>query len=277
MLEKQRIIEQFSDKIIEEENSRFFAQGLYLKRFGEEKKIQKRLESLRIVIIGAGALGSNLCVKFSAMGCKNIVCIDADKVEVSNLTRQIYYTDLQARKECYKVDALAKFIFNFYPESNFLGIKEFVSSDNLGTIIEGEIDLIVNTADSPQGKIDQWVSHFAVEFNIPLITSHYQNVGPLYIPKSHSACWFCLEKQLDKETEGVFSKVISLSNNAPNTRSASFVTGELMNEKIIIDVFTSLFISEEIDNMINKYYTFSSDNYIIKEHSINKNVNCTCN
>ena len=69
--------------------------------FGEEKF--KKIQSVRIGIVGAGGLGSNCAHNLVRVGFKKFVIVDFDVVEESNLGRQFYFFDQVAMK---KVHAL---------------------------------------------------------------------------------------------------------------------------------------------------------------------------
>lgn len=66
---------------------------------------QRRLEAARVVLIGAGGLGSPAAYYLAAAGVGNLVLVDDDRVERSNLQRQILHTE--ARIGVPKVDSAA--------------------------------------------------------------------------------------------------------------------------------------------------------------------------
>lgn len=271
------VIEISNQSKIDFGKDRFSTQKLYLSQYSQDvEALQDKLENLRIAVIGAGSLGSSLCVKLSAMGIKKIYCVDEDIVELDNLTRQIYYTPQQVDEECEKVVALDKFIKNFYPESEFIGIRKYVTSSELGASIPNHLDLIINTADSPQGKIDRWVNEFSVKNKIPAIYSHHKSVGPLYLPKDDVGCFLCFERYLDNISGNIFSKIVNVSNNQPNSKSPSFVTGELLNEHFILKIIVNLFIKENTKSMENMVTTFYNDSLDLERIVFKKESDCFC-
>ena len=60
---------------------------------------QKKLLKSSVLIVGAGGLGSPVAIYLSALGIGKIGIIDNDKVEISNLTRQIIFTSNDINKK----------------------------------------------------------------------------------------------------------------------------------------------------------------------------------
>ena len=64
--------------------------------FGEEG--QERLKNSRVLIAGAGGLGAPASLYLAAAGVGTIRIVDSDAVQVSNLNRQLLYTDADTGK-----------------------------------------------------------------------------------------------------------------------------------------------------------------------------------
>ena len=60
---------------------------------------QKKLLKSRVLIVGAGGLGSPISIYLTALGIGKIGIIDNDKVEISNLARQIIFTSHDINKK----------------------------------------------------------------------------------------------------------------------------------------------------------------------------------
>ena len=60
---------------------------------------QKKLGKSSVLIVGAGGLGSPVAIYLAALGIGKIGIIDYDKVEISNLARQIIFTNKDIKKK----------------------------------------------------------------------------------------------------------------------------------------------------------------------------------
>jgi len=60
---------------------------------------QKKLLKSSVLIVGAGGLGSPVAIYLAALGIGKIGIVDYDKVEISNLARQIIFTNNDINKK----------------------------------------------------------------------------------------------------------------------------------------------------------------------------------
>lgn len=121
----------------------------------------KPLEEARIVICGAGALGSNLAFNLLKQGLKDLVVVDHDRVEDHNIGTQMYGPpdagDL-------KVDALERIVYQASGES-IQGLRLKLESKNIKKI--GKPHLIVDGLDNSAGR--QVIYDYARSENLPCI------------------------------------------------------------------------------------------------------------
>ncbi|MCA9073270.1 MAG: ThiF family adenylyltransferase, partial [Planctomycetaceae bacterium] len=72
------------------------------------------IRSLRALVVGAGALGNEVTKNLAMMGVKEIVIVDHDRVEVSNLTRSVFFREEDKGRA--KVDVLAQRLRDLNPD-----------------------------------------------------------------------------------------------------------------------------------------------------------------
>ena len=155
--------------------------------FGEEG--QKKLKSTRVLIAGAGGLGSAIAFYMAAAGFGRILIVDCDVVELSNLNRQILHSeaDLGRAKALSAYDALR----GINPEIEVEAVVERISEENIDDLLQG-CDLIMDGMDSfPMRYL---LNRAALESGRPLFhgaISGYQGQATTIIP-GRTACLSCL-------------------------------------------------------------------------------------
>lgn len=106
---------------------------------------QKKLLAAKVLIIGAGGLGAPAAMYLAAAGVGTIGIADCDKVELSNLQRQIIHTTDDVGKT--KVQSAAEAINALNPDVRVKTYHAYVSSKNIAAMIE-EYDFIIDGADN---------------------------------------------------------------------------------------------------------------------------------
>ena len=128
----------FSNKQIER-----YSRQIILKKVGVAG--QKKLLSSRVLIIGAGGLGSPVAIYLAASGIGTIGVVDDDKVEVSNIHRQILFTskDIKKNKSVLAASKLKK----INPDLNILYFKKRINKKNIDDIAK-YFDVIADGSDN---------------------------------------------------------------------------------------------------------------------------------
>lgn len=106
-------------------------------------------DKFKVGILGAGGLGSNICVMLARSGIKNIHIVDYDKVEISNLNRQHYMLE---HVGSLKVEALKKQILKINPNINIFAQNIKVDSNNITEIFKDD-DIICEALDDADLKM----------------------------------------------------------------------------------------------------------------------------
>ena len=128
---------------IDEDFSERYSRHLRLPDVGLEG--QKKLEASRVLLVGAGGLGSPAAYYLAAAGVGTLRIADDDVVDRSNLQRQILHTD--ARIGMPKVDSAALALSALNPRATIEAVRERITSDNVERLLE-DIDVVVDGADN---------------------------------------------------------------------------------------------------------------------------------
>ena len=116
-----------------------------------------------IAVFGLGGVGGTALEALARTGFKNFILIDFDKVDPSNLNRQILYTTKDIGRN--KVEAAKERIFSINADAN---IKTF-NGKAQDFDFNQKIDYIVDAIDDVEGKL--FIINKAQELNIPSIMS----------------------------------------------------------------------------------------------------------
>ena len=106
---------------------------------------QRKLLESRVLIVGAGGLGSPAAVYLALAGVGTLGIVDYDVVDLSNLQRQIlHHTNDVGRR---KVVSAMETIKEYNPDTNVVLHEEWLTSENALTLIP-QYDLVVSGADN---------------------------------------------------------------------------------------------------------------------------------
>ena len=109
------------------------------------------IKNKTILIIGLGGVGSYACESLIRSGISNIIIVDNDKIDITNLNRQLM-TNMNNIGE-YKVDVWYDRIKSINPNCNIIKIKEFIDKTNIDILFNNNIDYVIDACDSIDTKI----------------------------------------------------------------------------------------------------------------------------
>ena len=171
-----------------------YSRHLRLPEVGEAG--QRKLESARVVVLGAGGLGSPAAFYLAAAGVGTLVIADDDMVERSNLQRQILHTD--DRIGMSKLDSAAHALHGLNPRVRLEGLRERVTSSNVDALLEGA-DVVLDGADNFQARY--LLNDACVKLGIPLVygaVQRFQGQVSVFDAGRHrgkAPCYRCLFPQ----------------------------------------------------------------------------------
>ena len=88
----------------------------------------KKLENAKVAVFGLGGVGSFVCEGLARSGVGNFVLIDFDKIDKSNINRQLIATENTIGK--YKTDLMKERILEINPDANVEIHREFYMADD---------------------------------------------------------------------------------------------------------------------------------------------------
>lgn len=123
-----------------------------------------KLQEARLAVIGCGALGSLCAMYLAASGVGNINIADFDTVDLSNLQRQLFFTEADLGKP--KVLVLRDRMLALNSGVSVNVTQEMVRPANAGDFLAG-CDVVVDGSDNPATKL--MTDRLAAEYGIPCV------------------------------------------------------------------------------------------------------------
>jgi molybdopterin/thiamine biosynthesis adenylyltransferase/rhodanese-related sulfurtransferase len=179
------------DRALEPERRRRYSRHLLIPEVGEEGQL-KLLDS-RVLLIGAGGLGSPASLYLAAAGVGKLGIVDADVVDETNLQRQIVHSTARLGEP--KVRSAAETIEALNPDVQVVQFEERLTSENADRIIGAGWDVIVDGADNFPTRY--LVNDASVWHDVPVVHgSIYRFEGQVTVFKPHEGpCYRCLFPQ----------------------------------------------------------------------------------
>jgi molybdopterin/thiamine biosynthesis adenylyltransferase len=149
---------------------------------------QRKLLNAKVLLIGAGGLGSPTGMYLGAAGVGTLGIVDFDTVDVSNLHRQLLHGHKDVGRP--KVESAADTLRDINPDVNVVAFNEPISSENAMRIVE-QFDIVVNGSDNfPTRYLVNDAAYFARK---PLVDgSIFRFEGQAIVYQPGKGCYRCL-------------------------------------------------------------------------------------
>jgi len=141
-----------------------YARHIILKQVGGAG--QQKLLSSRVMVVGAGGLGSPLILYLAAAGVGAIGVIDDDVVDLSNLQRQILHTTDQLGRR--KTDSAREMIRRINPDVEIIPHDVRLSAENAESILAG-YDIVADGCDNFNTRFA--LNDACLKLKIPLVSA----------------------------------------------------------------------------------------------------------
>ena len=217
----------------------------FLKEIGIEG--QKKLLNSKVLVIGAGGLAASSLLYLTSMGVGHIDIVDDDKIEYSNLPRQIIFDEDDVGQ--YKVDVLKAKLEKKNKDVSVIPIKERLNASNALKIISNH-DIVLEFTDNFETKF--LVNDICLTLNIPFVisgVSDYQGQVMTCLPnksKDFKSLFSELPVNIDekykKEDQGVFPLSIGVISDIASSEAIKYLLhiGELLlNKMVVINLLTN--------------------------------------
>ncbi len=134
-------------KKISSKDLKRFSRQIILKNVGVYG--QKKISNAKVLVVGLGGLGCPLVVYLANSGVKNFGFVDSDKIEISNLNRQILYNYQDIGKA--KVIQAKKNILKYFKDLKIKIYKSKINSLNIKKILKN-YDIVCDGTDNFESR-----------------------------------------------------------------------------------------------------------------------------
>lgn len=175
---------------------------------------QDKLSKAKVMVVGAGAIGNELIKNLALLGIGEIIVIDMDKIEETNLTRSVLFRKSDVGR--YKADIACERAMEINPDVRATPINANII-DNIGLGIFRRMDVVLGGLDNREARLA--INQACYRVNKPWIDGAIEalsGIARVFIPPE-GACYECTMTETDW-------KLIN------KRKSCALLTHEEMNE-----------------------------------------------
>ena len=207
---------------------------------------QETLNRSRVLIVGAGGLGSPVALYLAASGVGNLIICDGDRVDLTNLQRQIIHHNHSIGLS--KVSSAKQTLQTLNPEINVTALEERVDTARLQQLV-ADVDAVVDATDNFTTRHD--INRACVIHKKPLISGAAVRfdgqISVFDLRSANSPCYHCLYPDIGHQDDmpcaimGVFSPLVGIIGcmQAAETLKILLNLGQSLNGRLqILDGLT---------------------------------------
>lgn len=220
---------------------------------------QDLLRKSKVVVVGAGALGNEILKNLAMLGIGNILIIDFDSIETSNLSRSVLYRS--ADDGASKAHTAAKAVRDLNPDCRVYALNADVCSQ-VGCGVYRWADVVICGLDSRQARMA--VNAACWKVNIPWVdgaTESFQGIARVFRPPD-GVCYECTLGENDMKLLNVRNSCGFLAREAvrrgrtPTTPTTSAVIAGVQVQEAI-----KLLHSPDLCSLIGRGFFFDGNSY----------------
>lgn len=149
----------------------------------------KWIRSVRALVVGAGALGNEVTKNLAMMGVREIIIVDFDDVEVSNLTRSVFFRDEDSGDP--KAEVLAERLRTLNPDVRVTSLQGKLK-DVVGLGLLRNMDMVFSCLDSKVARVE--LNEACQLAGVPWVNGGMENLlgeVSVFLP-DEGPCYECL-------------------------------------------------------------------------------------
>jgi molybdopterin-synthase adenylyltransferase len=177
-------------------NLRFY--DLFSRLGRPSASIHRSVQQARVLLLGAGGLGSGILQSLAGLGVGEVTIVDTDTVERKNLARQfVYGLDTVGQP---KVTAASEWVRSYSPGTRVLPVRQRITDAAAVIGLGGGADIVVCAIDTPE-DIHLIVNEACFALGIPFVAGglSYSTLSYWSVDPGRTPCRLCLERHHDDE------------------------------------------------------------------------------
>lgn len=209
---------------------------------------QQRIAASRVLIVGAGGLGSPVALYLAAAGVGTIGLLDADTVSLSNLQRQVIHTTADLGR--LKVESAGEKLRAINPDIKVEEMPVMLGEENAEEIMEG-YDLVMDCTDNLPTRL--LINDTCVRLGKSMVFGAVSRFsGQVFSHVAGSACYRCIfdpsttdpDADLPCVINGIMNTVVGVIGSLQATEAVKLIVGTgdpLVNRILTFDAITMSF------------------------------------
>lgn len=204
-----------------------YSRHLLLNEFGEDA--QERLLAARALVVGAGGLGSPALLYLASSGIGQITVCDGDRVELTNLQRQVVHREASIGQP--KSASAAATLAAINPEIRIVALEERAGPERLAELVR-DTDVVLDCSDNFATR--HALNRACVAASKPLVSGagirFDGQVAVFDLRRADSSCYHCLFPEGPGEEErcatmGVFAPLVGVIGTMQAMEAIKLVAG----------------------------------------------------
>ncbi len=214
-----------------------FSRQIMLPSIGVEG--QEKLLGARVLIVGLGGLGSPVAMYLAAAGVGELILVDFDKVDLTNLQRQIIHTTDRIGTK--KVESARQALLALNPECRITTIDQLLESEEIAQQVAG-VDLVIDGTDNFSTRFA--INSACVASRTPLVSGaaiRMEGQVSVFTGLPGDPCYHCLYGSGSEVNEtcsenGVLAPVVGIIGSVQATEAIKVLTGigTTLNGKLML-------------------------------------------
>jgi adenylyltransferase/sulfurtransferase len=212
----------------------------------------ERMAAARVLVVGAGAIGNEVIKNLALLGIGNIIVVDMDKIERSNLSRSVLFR--QTNEGEYKSAVAARAARELYPEIKALSVVANVCAQ-MGLGYFRWADVVVGALDNREARV--FVNRACAQVGRPWFDGGIDVLNGIvrgFAPPA-TACYECTMGQADwdllakRRSCALLAQQAFAEGGTPTTPTTASIIGAIQAQEVVKRL-------HDLDGLIGRGYLF---------------------